>query len=70
MVHVEYKVMASVFRSVAILWDITVCSPYVKQRFGESYHFHLQDRAYSHLSQAGVFFSLFSAFIDARFANS
>jgi hypothetical protein len=26
----------------AILWDITPCSPYVKRRFGGTYHLHLQ----------------------------
>jgi hypothetical protein len=28
--------------NVDVFWDVAPCSPYVNQRFGETYHLHLQ----------------------------
>jgi hypothetical protein len=37
------RIWKEVIVNVAIFWDIASYSPYVKRRFGGTYHFHLQD---------------------------
>jgi cellulose synthase/poly-beta-1,6-N-acetylglucosamine synthase-like glycosyltransferase len=41
---VGFEVLTSVFTNIAISCDIAHCSPYVNQRFGGTYHLHLQGR--------------------------
>jgi hypothetical protein len=40
--YVRFEVLAVVVMKVAIFWDITPCSPYV--RFGGIYHLHVARR--------------------------
>jgi hypothetical protein len=42
--QVGFEVITAVVMSVAIFWNIAQCSPYVNQRFGGTYHLHLQGR--------------------------
>jgi hypothetical protein len=41
---VGFEVLTAVVMNVAIFWDIALCSPYVYQRLGGTYHLQLQDR--------------------------
>jgi hypothetical protein len=40
----DNEVLTAVVTKVAIFRDIALCSPYMNQRFGGTYHLHLQDR--------------------------
>jgi hypothetical protein len=41
---VGFEVCTAVGSKVAIFWNKAPCSPYMNQRFGRRYHFHLQGR--------------------------
>jgi hypothetical protein len=42
--YAQYGALTAALMSVAILWDITTCIPYVNRCFGGTYRLHLQDR--------------------------